>query len=41
MDKDLETTEVVELGDAKELTKGPYFPGPQEDNPEFLWREFP
>lgn len=41
MEKHSETLELVELGDAKELTKGPFVPGPQEDNPDYIYREFP
>ena len=40
MEKQSETLEVVELGDAKELTKGPWLPGPKEDNPDQFYREF-
>jgi hypothetical protein len=39
MEKDLQTAEVVELGDAKELTQGINVPDLGEENPDFLYRE--
>lgn len=39
MEKDLETPEVVELGDAKELTQGFNAPLLGEDNPDLIFRE--
>lgn len=41
MDKDLESLELVDLGDARALTKGPYFPVDVEENPDLIYREFP
>lgn len=41
MDKDLESLEPVEIGDARELTKGPYWPHDFEENPDLIYREFP
>jgi Family of unknown function (DUF5974) len=39
MEKDLESLEVVELGDAKELTQGVNEPLLGEENPDFIHRE--
>ncbi|MBX3628265.1 MAG: lasso RiPP family leader peptide-containing protein [Rhizobacter sp.] len=39
MEKDLETPEVIELGDAKALTQGHNFPLLGEENPDYIYRE--
>lgn len=39
MEKDLQTAEVVELGDAKELTQGLDVTELHEENLDFIYRE--
>lgn len=41
MERTLQDLEVVELGDAKELTKGPHAPDLEEDNLGMIYREQP